>query len=602
MMYLGDFAAGATVEFNWNAFSGLGGSITRATDGSLRVYKGHSITQRSSAAGITDTEDFDALTGLNHVQIDLSDNTDAGFYAAGSEYSVVLQGAVIDGQTVNAALAHFSIARATAFLGTPAGASLAADIAAIKALLPTALVSGRMDSSVGAMAASVLTATAINNDAITAAKIADGAIDAATFAAGAINAAAIAPDAIGASELAADAATEIGTAVWAATTRVLTANTNLNDLSAAAVRAAVGLASANLDTQLDALPTNAELATALGTADDAVLAAIAALNNLSAAGVRAAVGLASANLDTQLDALPTNAELATALATADDAVLAAIAALNNLSAAQVNAEADTALADAGVTSVRLARLDADVSSRLASGSYSAPPSAATVASAVRTELTTELGRVDAAISTRSTYAGGDTSGVTTLLARLTAIRAGLLDNLDAAMSSRMATFAYTAPPSAAAIASQVRTELGVELGRVDAAVSTRLAGASYTAPDNAAISAIGVLATAINLKTVNLPADPASAGDFDAVIDAIAALPAAPSAASVASAVFSTAIETGITFLQHARYQAAVTYGPATGLSGAAPAYKDPTGAVTRVTAALAAGARSSVTLNSAGP
>ena len=64
---------------------------------------------------------------------------------------------------------------------------------------------------------------------------------------------------------------------------------------------------------------------------------------LTAADVRTALGLAAANLDTQLDALPTNAELATALAAADDAVLAAIAALNNLSAAQVNAEVVDAL-------------------------------------------------------------------------------------------------------------------------------------------------------------------------------------------------------------------------------------------------------------------
>jgi hypothetical protein len=70
-------------------------------------------------------------------------------------------------------------------------------------------------------------------------------------------------------------------------------------LDAAGVRAAIGLASANLDTQLADLPTNAELATALAAADDAVLAAVADL--------------------------PTNAELATALGTADDAVLAQIA-------------------------------------------------------------------------------------------------------------------------------------------------------------------------------------------------------------------------------------------------------------------------------------
>jgi len=57
-------------------------------------------------------------------------------------------------------------------------------------------------------------------------------------------------------------------------------------LSASGVRTAVGLASANLDTQLGDLPTNSELSTALGTADDAVLAAIAALENLSAEDLR----------------------------------------------------------------------------------------------------------------------------------------------------------------------------------------------------------------------------------------------------------------------------------------------------------------------------
>lgn len=84
----------------------------------------------------------------------------------------------------------------------------------------------------------------------------------------------------------------IASSVWSNGTRILTAGTNivlakgtgvtgLNDLSAAGVRSAVGLASANLDTQLDALPTNAELATALGTADDATLAAIGDLPSAS---------------------------------------------------------------------------------------------------------------------------------------------------------------------------------------------------------------------------------------------------------------------------------------------------------------------------------
>jgi len=76
-------------------------------------------------------------------------------------------------------------------------------------------------------------------------------------------------------------------------------------LSAAGTRTAIGLASANLDTQLDAIPTNADLATALS-----------GLNDLNAADVRAAIGLASANLDTQLDGLPTASETAVAVAVA----------------------------------------------------------------------------------------------------------------------------------------------------------------------------------------------------------------------------------------------------------------------------------------------
>lgn len=68
---------------------------------------------------------------------------------------------------------------------------------------------------------------------------ASGAITASAFAADAITASAIAADAIGSSELAASAVTEI--------------QSGLSTLDAAGVRTAVGLASANLDTQLGAI-------------------------------------------------------------------------------------------------------------------------------------------------------------------------------------------------------------------------------------------------------------------------------------------------------------------------------------------------------------
>ncbi|RUW25631.1 MULTISPECIES: hypothetical protein [unclassified Mesorhizobium] len=80
-----------------------------------------------------------------------------------------------------------------------------------------------------------------------------GAITANTFAAGCITAAKFAANALD--------------AVWSTTTRLLTAGTNIvlakgtgvtgfNDLDAAGVRGAVGLAAANLDTQLSALSGN----------------------------------------------------------------------------------------------------------------------------------------------------------------------------------------------------------------------------------------------------------------------------------------------------------------------------------------------------------
>jgi len=83
--------------------------------------------------------------------------------------------------------------------------AIEADTQDIQSRLPAALVSGRMDSSIGAVQTGAITAAGFAAGAIDAAAIANGAIDAATFAAGAIDAAAIATDAIDADAIAADA-------------------------------------------------------------------------------------------------------------------------------------------------------------------------------------------------------------------------------------------------------------------------------------------------------------------------------------------------------------------------------------------------------------
>lgn len=66
-----------------------------------------------------------------------------------------------------------------------------------------------------------------------------------------------------------------------------------------------------------------------------------------------------------------------------------------------------------------------------------------------------VGNLDVAVSTRSTYAGSDTAGTTTMLSRLTSTRATNLDNLDTPVSSRLPTSSYVIPPTTTEISSSV---------------------------------------------------------------------------------------------------------------------------------------------------
>lgn len=246
MTYYGDFPANHTAVCmpfdSFAASTGAPSAVTNFANTDILIYKDGGTTQRTSANGITVTTSFDGQTGLQMVVIDLSDNTDAGFYAAGHEYQVGVADVTIDGQTVRFWLGTFSIERANGVLAklisgaakvdvtkwltaTPAALSTNGYVQAmllrwltdnaagtpaalstngyVQSMLlrwltdnaggtPNALIAGRMDSNVQAMANAVIAA--------------------ATFAAGAIDAAAIAADAIGSSELAASAANEIADA------------------------------------------------------------------------------------------------------------------------------------------------------------------------------------------------------------------------------------------------------------------------------------------------------------------------------------------------------------------------------------------------------
>lgn len=76
-------------------------------------------------------------------------------------------------------------------------------------------------------------------------------------------------------------------------------------------------------------------------------------------------------------------------------------------------------------------------------------------------------------------------------------------NLDAAISTRLATAGYTAPDNADIVAIKAKTDNLPADPASNTQVLTRLAAGSYVAPDNADIALI-------KAKTDNLPADPAS--------------------------------------------------------------------------------------------
>lgn len=397
MSYRGDYDTSTVIYGKFTTFRpSTGAPFALAGTPALSVYKDNSTTQ--STAGVTLTADFDTVTGLNHFAIDTS--ADGTFYSAGSNFDIVITTGTVDSvSVVGSVVASFSLRKDSAIKPTTAGRTL--DVSA-------GGEAGVDWANIGSPTTAVnLSATNIDVDQVVASV--SGAVGSVTGAVGSVTGAvgsvtgavgsvtgnvggnvtgsvgSVAADGITSSSLAASAGTEIAAAVWADASRTLTAldeDTTTIDLDAS-IRAAVGLASANLDTQLDALPTNAELnARTLVSADYATASELSAVRAVTDkldttlvitagspgeyeftadalrnaptgsggdcptaseiatevwvtatrtltsidedsttldldATIRAAVGLAAANLDTQLGDLPTATENADALLNRD---------------------------------------------------------------------------------------------------------------------------------------------------------------------------------------------------------------------------------------------------------------------------------------------
>lgn len=185
MNYLGDFKVGATVNFNFTTHATAGGAVAPSSPfeaADVLIYKNASATQRSSTNGVVPVSPFDSIVGLHHFSIDLADDSDSGFYAAGNDYAVILSpDETVDSQTVVRVVASFSIENRVVnwaqvvspsttlnLSGTTVktATDVETDTADIQNRIPAALDSGRMSASVGAMGANVLTASALATDAV----------------------------------------------------------------------------------------------------------------------------------------------------------------------------------------------------------------------------------------------------------------------------------------------------------------------------------------------------------------------------------------------------------------------------------------------------
>lgn len=415
--------------------------------------------------------------------------------------------------------------------------TIQADLDDIQTRLPAALVSGRIDASVGAMASGVLTATAIAADAITDAKVASdvtiasvtGAVGSVTGAVGSVT-----------GNVGGNVTGSVGSVASGGITRAsLAADTGLQS-----VRSNTAQAGASTSITLDASASATtdfyinHLVLLTGGTGVGQARYITAYNGTTKVATVAAWATNPDNTSTFAllagDAIP--GATAPSAATIADAVWDEI-----LSGHAVSGSTGEALAAAGSAG--------DPWITALPGSYSAGQAGkivgdylnASVSSrATQTSVDTIDGIVDA-ILVDTAEIGAAGAGLTALAsASNLATVAGYLDTEIAAIKAKTDNLPAD-PADASDIASSFST--------VNSTLST-IAG--YIDTEVAAIKA----------KTDNLPAAPAAVGDI-------------PSAATVAAAVGAVVVEGSTTVVQSLRLSNAALGGKASGLDTTNPKYRD---------------------------
>lgn len=316
MRHLGDFDAGGVLYGKFTTYTAATGAPGTMSGGTLAVYKDNSTS--GSTTGVSLSVDFDSRTGFNHFTIDTS--ADGTFYAAGSMFDIVLTAGTVNGVSVaGGSVASFTLRRTA--IGSRAG-HLDAD------------VSSRSTYAGGAVASVTAAVTVGTNNDKTGYALSGAGVQ----------------------------------AIWDALTSAMTATGSVGKKLADWV---VGTLTSGERT---AIANEVEAQIIDDTDSEKVLTAItdkiASVNpDLSGLTLSAIASSVWSN-GTRLLTAGTNIVLAKGTG---------LTGLNDLSAAQVNAEADTALADVGLTSTITGRIDVANSTRLASASYTAPDNASIAA-------------------------------------------------------------------------------------------------------------------------------------------------------------------------------------------------------------------------------
>jgi hypothetical protein len=257
---LGDFDISTIVYGKFTTFRpSTGASFTLGGTPAISVYKNNSTTQ--STTGITLTVDFDSITGLNHFTIDTS--ADGTFYSAGSFFDIVITTGTVDSvSVVGSVVGCFTLRANSALKPTTAGRTLdvsaggeaGLDWANIGSPTTAVNLSGtnidtdQVVASVSGAVGSVTGLTASNLDVAVSSRLATAGYTAPDNAG--IAAVKVVTDKI-------DTALVLDGSVYQYTANALelAPSSSGGGLDAAGVRAAIGLASANLDTQLSTIDT-----------------------------------------------------------------------------------------------------------------------------------------------------------------------------------------------------------------------------------------------------------------------------------------------------------------------------------------------------------